>query len=195
MAGKINIVALLAGILTFILIAVSLFVPWWQFTVGDPAIASVGLSPVTYNLALFGTVLTMPLVYALTLGSMLTLVAGGIVMIVYAVYPNKSYSKQLLGFGYKKPLYAVILFGIALLALYISVTYIGGMNVPISGSGTMGLPQAIGDTGVGVSVKVNSSLNWPFYLAIAVAVLCIAARLYHKKVVETPATQVNLAPS
>jgi hypothetical protein len=193
MAGKINIVALLAGILTFVLIAVSLFVPWWQFTVGDPAIASVGLSPVTYNLALFGTVLTMPLVYALTLGSMLTLVAGGIVMIVYAVYPNKSYSKQLLGFGYKKPLYAVILFGIALLALYISVTYIGGMNVPISGSGTMGLPQAIGDTGVGVSVKVNSSLNWPFYLAIAVAVLCIAARLYHKKVVETPATQVNLA--
>lgn len=192
MAGKINIVALIAGILTFVLIAVSLFVPWWQFTVGDPAIAQVGLSPVTYNLALFGTVLTMPLVYALTIGSMLTLIAGGIIMIVYAVYPNKSYSKQLLGFGYKKPLYAVILFGVALLALYISATYFGGMNVPISGSGTMGLPQAIGDVGVGVSVKVNSSLNWPFYFAIVVAALCIAARLYHKKVAEVPATQVNL---
>lgn len=194
MAGKINIVALVAGILTFVLVAVSLFVPWWQFTVGDPAIAEVGLSPVTYNLALFGTVLTMPLVYALTLGSMLTLIAGGALMLVYAVYPNKSYSKQLLGFGYKKPLYAVILFGVALLVLYVSAGFIGGMNVPISGSGTMGLPQAIANanSGVDVSVKVNSSLNWPFYFAIVVAALCIAARLYHKKVEERPVTQVNL---
>lgn len=192
MTRRINYIALAAGTLTLALIVISLFVPWWQFTVGDPAIAQVGLSPVTYNLALFGTILTMPLVYALTLGSMLTLIAGGVIMLVYAVYPNKSYSKQLLGFGYKKPLYAVILFGVALVALYFSATYLGGMNVPISGSGTMGLPKAIGDVGVGVSVKVNSSLNWPFYLAIVVAVLCIAARLYHKKVEETPATQVNL---
>lgn len=192
MAGKINYIALAAGILTLVLIAVSIFVPWWQFTVGDPAIAQVGLSPVTYNVALFGSILTMPLIYALTLGSMLTLVAGGIIMLIYSVYPNKSYSKQLLGFGYKKPLYAVILFAVALLGLYFSATYLGGMNVPISGSGTMGLPQAIGDVGVGVSVKVNSSLNWPFYLAIVVAALCIAARLYHRKVEEKPATQVNL---
>ena len=192
MTRKINYIALAAGILTLALIAISLFVPWWQFTVGDPAIAQVNLSPVTYNLALFGTILTMPLVYALTLGSMLTLIAGGVIMLVYAVYPNKSYSKQLLGFGYKKPLYAVILFGVALLALYFSATYLGGMNVPLSGSATMGLPKAVGDIGVGVQVKVNSSLNWPFYLAIVVAALCIAARLYHKKIEETPATQVNL---
>jgi hypothetical protein len=39
-----------------------MFVPWWQFTVGDPAIAQMSLSPVTYNLALFGKILTMPLV-------------------------------------------------------------------------------------------------------------------------------------
>jgi hypothetical protein len=187
-----NYIALAAGILTLVLVVVSVFVPWWQFTVGDPAIAQVGLSPVTYNIALFGTILTMPLVYALTLGSMLTLIAGGVIMLIYAVIPNKSYSKQLLGFGYKKPLYAVILFSIALLALYFSATYLGGMNVPISGSGTMGLPKAIGDVGVGVSVKVHSSLNWPFYLAIVVAVLCIAARLSHKKAEAKPATQVNL---
>jgi hypothetical protein len=190
---KINYIALVAGILTFVLIAISVFVPWWQFTVGEPAIAEVDLSPVTYNLALFGTVLTLPLVYALTLGSMLTLIAGGIIMLIYAICPNKSYSKHLLGFGYKKPLYAVILFGIALLALYLSATYLGGMNVPISGSGTMELSQVIGNTGVGVSVKVNSSLNWPFYFSIVVAALCIAARLYHKKVEGTPATKVNLA--
>jgi hypothetical protein len=190
---KINIVALSAGVLTLVLIAVSLFVPWWQFTVGDPAIAQMSLSPVTYNLALFGKILTMPLVYALTLGSMLSLVAGGVIMLIYALVPNKSYSKQLLGFGYKKPFYAIILFAAALASLYFSASYLGGMNVPINGQGTMGLPEAIGDVGVGVSVKVQSSLNWPFYLAIVVAALCIAARIYHRKIDAKPVTQVNLA--
>ena len=104
-------------------------------------------------------------------------------MLIYAFLPTKSYSKQLLGFGYKKPLYAVILFSIALLGVYFSAGYLGGMNVPINGSGTMSLPEAIGDVGVGVTVKVFSSLNWPFYIAIIVAVLCIAARIYHRKII------------
>ncbi len=183
MQRQINPIALVAGILTLVLIAVSVFVPWWQFTIGEPAIAQMGLSPVNYNLAIFGTVLTMPLIYALTLGSLLTLTAGGIIMLIYALYPAKSYSKQLLGFGWKKPLYAVILFAVALIGLYLSAGYLGGMDFPINGSGTMGLPEAIGDVGVGVNVKVSASLNWPFYLAIVVAALCIAARVYHRKIV------------
>lgn len=182
MPRQINYVALVAGILTLVLIAISAFIPWWQFNIGNPVIAQMSLSPVTYNMALFGTILTMPLVYALTLGSMLTLIAGGIVMLIYSVFPDKKYSKQLLGFGYKKPLYAIILFIIALLSVYISAKYLGGMDVPISGTGTIGLPEAIGDVGVGVSIAVSSSLNWPFYLAIAVAALCIAARIYHRKI-------------
>lgn len=194
MPQQINYVALVAGILTLVLIAISVFIPWWQFTIGDPAIAQMSLSPVTYNMALFGAILTMPLVYALTLGSMLTLIAGGIIILVYSVLPDKKYSKQLLGFGYKKPLYAIILFSVALLGLYFSAKYLGGMDVPISGSGTMGLPQAIGDVGVGVSIKVTSSLNWPFYLAIAIAALCIAARIYHRKI-KTPDANTTTAPT
>lgn len=125
MQRQINYIALVAGILTLVLIAVSVFVPWWQFTVGDPAIAQMSLSPVTYNMALFGQILTMPLIFALTLGSMLTLIAGGIIMLIYSVFPTKSYSKQLLGFGYKKPFYAIILFALALL-IPISKTWRNG---------------------------------------------------------------------
>ncbi|HSV49451.1 MAG TPA: hypothetical protein VLH35_03965 [Candidatus Acidoferrales bacterium] len=195
MQRQINYIGLVAGILTLVLIAISAFIPWWQFTVGDPAIAQMGLSPVTYNMAIFGQILTMPLVYALTLGSMLTLIAGGVIMLIYSVFPTKKYSKQLLGFGYKKPLYAIILFSIALLGVYFSAKYLGGMDVPISGTGTMGLPEAIGDVGVGVSIKVTSSLNWPFYLAIVVAALCIAARVYHRKIkMPVPATVAPAAP-
>ena len=182
MPRKINLLALIAGILTLVLITVSMFVPWWQFTVGEPAIAQMNISPVTYNLSIFGQILTMPIIYALTIASMLTLASGGIVMIIYSLLPTKSYAKQLLGFGYKKPFYAIVLFGAALTALYFSANLIGGMNVPINGSGTMSLPQAIGDFGAGMSVKVNGSLNWPFYFGIAVAALCVAARLYHRKV-------------
>jgi hypothetical protein len=194
MQRQINYIALVAGILTLVLIAVSVFVPWWQFTVGDPAIAQMSLSPVTYNMALFGQILTMPLIFALTLGSMLTLIAGGIIMLIYSVFPTKSYSKQLLGFGYKKPFYAIILFVLALLALYFSASFLGGMDVPINGSGTMGLPEAIGDVGVGVSVQVRASLNWPFYFGIVVAALCIAARIYHHKIkMSEPAIAVPAA--
>jgi hypothetical protein len=193
---QINYVALVAGILTLVLVAVSVFVPWWQFTVGDPAIAEMSLSPVTYNMALFGSILTMPLVYALMLGSMLTLIAGGIIMLVYAVFPAKSYSKQLLGFGWKKPFYAIALFLAALLSLYFSASFLGGIDFPLNGAGTMSLPEAIGDVGVGVSVKVHSSLNWPFYFGIIVAVLCIVARIYHRKIkLPLPASAIPTAPA
>jgi hypothetical protein len=196
MQRQINYIALVAGILTLVLIAVSVYVPWWQFTIGDPAIAQMSLSPVTYNMALFGRILTMPLVYALVLGSMLTLTAGGIIMLIYSIFPTKSYSKQLLGFGWKKPFYAIILFLVALLSLYFSASLLGGMDVPLNGEGTMGLPEAIGDVGVGISVKVNSSLNWPFYLGIAVAILCIVARIYHRKIkMPEPASAAPAAPS
>lgn len=182
MQRQINYLALAAGVMTLVLIAVSVFVPWWQFTVGEPAIAEMSLSPVTYNMALFGQILTMPLVYALVLGSMLTLIAGGIIMLIYSIFPTKSYSKQLLGFAWKKPLYAIALFIAALFTLYLSAGLLGGIDVPLNGAGTMGLPEAVGDVGVDISVKVNSSLNWPFYFGIAVAILCVAARVYHYKI-------------
>ena len=54
MQNKINIVALVAGILTLLLIVISLFVPWWQLAVGNPAIATVNVSPVNLNLDVAG---------------------------------------------------------------------------------------------------------------------------------------------
>jgi hypothetical protein len=185
MQRQINYIALVAGILTLVLIAISVFVPWWQLSVGEPAMATVNVSPVNFNFSLFGNILTIPLIYALNIASLLTLAAGGIIMLAYSVYPTKSYSKQLLGFGYKKPLYAVILFVIALLGMYFSVRYLAGMDFPLNGSGTMGLPEAMANMGVNVnvSVPVSAYLGWPFYLAIVVAALCIAARFYHRKIV------------
>jgi hypothetical protein len=191
MQRQINHIALVAGILTLVLIAISVFVPWWQLSVGEPAMATVNVSPVNFNFALFGNILTIPLIYALNIASLLTLAAGGIIMLAYSLYPTKSYSKQLLGFGYKKPLYAVILFAIALLGMYFSVRYLAGMDFPLNGSGTMGIPKAIADISVNVSVPVSAYLGWPFYLAIVVAALCIAARIYHRKIIMPAPAEAN----
>lgn len=191
MTRRINYVALAAGVLSLVLLALSWFVPWWQFTVGNPAIATVNFSPVNFNFSLFNTLLTVPLIWALNVASLLTLLAGGIALVVYAVMPQKSYSKQILGFGYKKPLYALILFIIELLVLYFSATMISGVSFPIMGQGVLSLPASIAPGGVSVSVAVRTAFGWSFYFAIAVVVLCIAARFYHVKA-EKPVTQVNM---
>jgi KaiC/GvpD/RAD55 family RecA-like ATPase len=180
---KINWFALVAAVLTFILIAVSWFVPWWQFTVGNPAIAEVHFSPVNFNTSFFGSTLTTPLIFAFNISCLLTLLAGGIIMLIYSVKPNKSYSKQLLGYGYKQPLYAVILFVIELVSLtVVSGILSPGLSVPLVGSTSLKIPSGIiPGADANVSIAVTSALLWPFFLAVVVASFCISARLTHSK--------------
>jgi hypothetical protein len=187
-----NYVALVAAILTFVLIVVSVFVPWWQFSVGSPSFVTVNFSPVNFNFMFFNTLLTVPLIWAINIACLLTLLAGGIALLIYAVLPTKSYATHLLGFGYKKPLYAFILFLVELIVLYFSATLLSGLSFPLVGSSVLSLPSFLIPGGTSVTVAVSAAFGWTFYLAIAVIVLCILARLYHNKAVAQPATQVNL---
>ncbi len=187
--AKINWIAVVAAVATLGLVLVSLFVPWWQLTIGngDPILAQANFSPVNLNVAIFGTNLTVPLIWALNLASMLSLLSGAIIMLLYAAVPNKSYSKNLLGFGWNKPVYAIILFVIELITLMLIAQNLVGFNIPLTGPSMINLPQSM-TQGVDVSVAVTANFQWPFYLAIAVAALCVAARIYHRKVTSpTPA--------
>jgi hypothetical protein len=184
MLPKFNWFALITAALTFVLIAASWFVPWWQFTVGNPAIADVHFSPVNFSTTFFGTTLTMPLVFALNIACLLTLLASGIIMLIYSVKPNKSYSKQLLGYGYKQPLYVVIFFIVELVGLtFASSMIMPGLSIPLMGSSEIQIPSSILGGNVNISIAVASALMWPFFLAIAVAALCIVARIFHGRVV------------
>jgi len=182
MQKKINIIAFVAGISTLLLIVISIFVPWWQLAVGSPAIASVNVSPVNLNLDLLGNFITIPIIYALNIACALSLASGGIIMLIYSLRPNKSYSNKLLGFGYKKPLYAVILFVIGMFAMSYLVQRFSGFAFPLIGSGSQSLPQGMAPNGVNIEVAVSAGFGWPFYFAIVVAGLCVAARLYHRKI-------------
>jgi hypothetical protein len=44
----------------------------------------------------------------------------------------------------------------------------------------------MGPDGLNINVVVSAGFGWPFYFAIVVAGLCVAARLYHRKVVADP---------
>lgn len=174
---KINWFGLAAGILTLIMLAVSLYLPWWRLTVGAD-LFRVDTSPVATNFGLMGEQFTIPLIWALNLSSILMFTAAGIVMLIYSVIPTKSYSVHLLGFSYKKPLYALIFFVVGLVAITAIAGYFG-INIPLMGSAT--LPSQL-TFGVGINTLFAGEFLLPFWIGVSAAILCIAARLYHMRI-------------
>ena len=182
MDWRINWFGLAAGIITLIVLAVSLFVPWWQLTIGDKLL-QVNASPLNTNFGLLDTHFTVPLLWAWNLVSVLIFLAAGVIMLVYSVFPTKSYSKELLGFSYKKPLYILISFFVGLLIM-VFIAGAFGFSVPVVGASNLSLPSQFMPTGLSISALVSAGFQLPFYLAIAAAALCIVARLYHGRVAQ-----------
>lgn len=180
---KINWFGLVGGIIIFVVIVVSLYIPWWQLTIGDN-LMKVNASPVNTNFGLLGAQFTIPLIWALNLVSILTLTVSGIIMLFYSVIPTKSYSKQLLCFAYKKPLYSFTFFMAGLLVTTMTLGVIG-IDVPLMGSTTLMLPTDL-TMGISISAIVSGSFQLPFWLAIVAVALCISARLYHRVIAKTP---------
>jgi hypothetical protein len=181
---QINWFALVGGILILVLLLVSFYFPWWQLIIGDNLL-KVNVSPVNTNFGLLGTQFSIPLIWALNLGSIVTFLISGIIMVIYSFVPMKSYSKDLLSFAYKKPLYAVILCVVGLLIITFAMRVVLGISVPLTGTGTVILPSRL-TMGFNISVASLSAFLWPFWLAIVAAGLCIAARVYHRKLFPTP---------
>jgi len=182
MQRAINWFGLAAGITTILLIAVSLFVPWWIVQVGD-GLFQINTSPLNTNFSLAGSQpFAIPIIWALNIASILTLAAGGILILVYSLVPAKPYGRKLLDFSYKKPLYAVVFFVVSLLTLIIVVRSAFGVDIPIIGAQTVQLPQSM-TFGTTITALVTASFAWPFWLAVAAAGLCVGARLFHKRAV------------
>jgi hypothetical protein len=195
MKKPISLIGLVAAITIFVLIAVSYFIPWWQLMVGTPALAAVNISPLNLYFSVFDTILTIPLIWAINISCLLMLLAGGIIMAIYSIAPTKPYATKLLGYGYKQPLIAVILFAVEVIGLVFSVRAFTGLDVPLVGSSVVGLPAGFAPSGVSASVNVTSTFGVPFFLAIAVVALCITARLYHGKIAKTIINNIPTPPT
>jgi hypothetical protein len=188
----VNWFGLAAGIATIVLLAASLFVPWWLLTIGD-GLVTANASPLNTNFSLKGESVPVPLLWALNLGSMLTLASGGIIMLIYSVIPAKPYGIKLLNFSYRKPIYSVVFFVVSLLSILIVVRNGLGLDVPIIGASKLLLPQQM-TMGATVKVLVSTSFQWPFWLGIITAALCVVAKVFHFRFVPKPLTIVDVLP-
>jgi uncharacterized integral membrane protein len=177
--AQINWFAMIGGILILLLLPISLYFSWWQLTIGKNLL-TVNVSPVNTNITLFGDQFSSPLFWAMNLTGSLTFLASGIIMLIYALIPTKPYSKDLLSFAYRKPLYIVIFYLAGLLVMTFAVQAFLGQGIPITGSANLTLPSSM-TMGADISILVTSAFQWPFYLAIIAAVLAITARVYHTK--------------
>jgi hypothetical protein len=193
--SKINWFGFVGGALTILMIVVSMFYPWWQLTVGDDLI-KINASPVNTNFGFLDASFTIPFIWALNVIGLLTLLLSGVAMLIYSVMPTKSFAKPLLDFGYKKPLFTFLFFVIGLVAVTMILQAILDFNLPLMGSATNTLPIPFA-SGVTISVFLSAGFQWSFWLAVVAAALCIAARLYHKKVATTqqPAVTTATVPS
>lgn len=187
---EVNWFALAAGPLTLTLAVASLSVPWWQLTVGQ-TLVKIGFSPVSLSTNILGYNVALPIINALNWMFMALLLSAGTVLAVYSVKPLMPYSKRLLGFAYKKPLATLISFLVFLLLVTNSGAILGlimtgsnmsgaDLNVPLTGERTLKLPSSVSQ-GTISGISVSTDFEWTFWLAVTVAGLCIAARLYHRK--------------
>ena len=83
-------------------------------------------------------------------------------MLIYSLIPTKPYAKHLLGFAYRKPLWAVLGFVIGLVAI-ILIAGNFGVHLPINGSAmiTVSLPSSLSN-GATVTALVSGSLEISF---------------------------------
>ncbi len=194
----INWFGLAAGILTFVLLIISIYIPWWQLTLGNNFI-SIYASPIVTNFGLYGSQFNIPLIWAWNLSNILLFTAGGILMLVYSLMPTKSYAKDLLSFSWKKPLYAFLSFTLGLIVIVVAAGLFD-INFPLMGSQevTLNFPDFIPLT-ASITSTVTASFMLPFWLAIAVVALCIIARVQHvrieKKIKQIAVNTIPVAPT
>ena len=181
---NINWLALVAGILVLALIPLSFISPWWQIVIGENLLA-VKASPVNSNFGFMETNFTAPLLWALNLTVVLVLLAAAVAMIIYAFVAAKPYSKDLLDFAYRKPLYMVIFFIAGLMGTVLVLQAAIQLDIPIMGTSNITLPSSL-TNGADVSVGAVAGFGWAFWLAVAAAAMCIAARIYHRRLRFSP---------
>ena len=67
---RVNWFGLGGGVSVFALIFASFFVPWWQLIVGDN-LMTTNVSPLNTNFDLFGNLVSVPLIVALNIASLI----------------------------------------------------------------------------------------------------------------------------
>ncbi|WFN34143.1 hypothetical protein L1S32_09845 [Methanogenium sp. S4BF] len=182
-AADCNIPGVVAGIC---LIALPFLGFWWSVRFGNGAFA-LEVSPFELGMSGFGQEFFSPLMAAVNLAIIISIVFFGALLLVGSVLrcsrEYRELSDRLVGMAAKKPLWLVLLFLISIV--------IGGFGIEYSlrESGiAISLPVIVGDavgtitaSGITVQIPVSLSLNTPFWYAVVFAIIAVYAGIYQKR--------------
>ena len=194
-----NLFALAAGVLMLIVVVLSIFVPWWKLQIGSgTGLMTVNANPFYTSFGLLKLTFVIPILFAINVGTIALFTASGVIFIIYSFKPRKSYSKHLLSYGWKRPLYTIIGFIIVIMiVLYVVPDVINSMGhtsavpvplAPLMGSSVIQLPSGFfgNSNSIQMGITVITTFEYTFYLGVAAAVLGIVARIYHRRMVSNP---------
>ncbi|MBA7501747.1 hypothetical protein ES706_00321 [subsurface metagenome] len=168
--------------------------PWWRATVGTGAM-DVALSPFDYSISLLGQSISSTLVGYFLLAAKLSVIIGGGLMIAGSVGAKRWWGRRLVRFGAMKVFWMVIgLIALLLLGAFFLESILPNLMSGMVEGGTMqfNVPYVegvatstiqMGDAAT-ITAPITASLTEIFWVAILVAALGIAARIYHRRLVK-----------
>ncbi|MFQ6129627.1 MAG: hypothetical protein ACE5OT_02310 [Candidatus Hadarchaeaceae archaeon] len=184
----INWFGLVAGAL---MLSLPFLGPWWSAAVGTGAM-ELALSPFDYRISLLEQPITSTLIGYFLLAAKLSVIISGALMIAGSVGASRWWGRRLVRFGAMRVFWMIIglivlllvgaLFMNSILPSLISGTVEGGsiqVNVPYVEGATTSTIQ-VGDAAT-VTAPITASLTGIFWVAVVVAVLGVAARIYHRR--------------
>jgi hypothetical protein len=188
-----NWFVLTVGILMLAVVCLSIFTPWWRLQIGSgTTFATINADPFYTNFGVLGLNFVIPIIFAINIGTMALFTISGALLILYSIKPTKSYSKQLLCYAYKRPIYTFVGFIVTLLvvsyALPIVVNKVGGVNLSVPlfqlvGTSIIQLPAHLSGSSIQIGVTVVTAFQYTFYLGVIATALAIVARIYYRKTV------------
>ena len=189
-----NWFGLVAGVL---MIMLPFMGAWWHATLGTGA-ADIALSPFDYDISVLEQPISSTLVGYFLLAAKLTVIIGGALMIAGSVGAKRWWGRRLVRFGAMKVFWMLIgLIVMLVLGAFllnsILPSMLGGMvsegggaamqfNVPYV-EGTTTSTIQIGSAAT-ITAPITASLTGIFWVAILVAALGVAARIYHRRFVK-----------
>ncbi len=165
---------------------------WWNVAVGE-GILKIAFSPFYYEVGVIGETLTSSLVDYLIIAAKLTVLAGGVLLIIGSFKAREWWGEKLVKWGALKVVWMLIfLIIITVLGAFLTNRFVPsllGDFVEGSFSMELSLPYLVGtgyvdfliEEALRVSAPVSLSFTSTFWLAVLTAGLGIGSRIYQSK--------------
>lgn len=183
-AGKINILGVVASILLLIVILTSK--PWWTLKGGEDFL-QVTYSPLNISIVVLGRTVEIPLISYLTQSALIILVLSAIMLLVGSVIADKRIGLSLVKVGSDKPLVIVIVFTVTLAVLQKLVEQMMGIEIPLIGEKTVTLETVIDNTKIQASMLMRADIGIHYYIMWIIAVIALLSGIIHRVAYKTEA--------